>query len=180
MNSKEKILDACVHLVEEVEGAELTLETAARAAGLTKPGLMYHFPTKEALMLGVIEHLTGKWKAAMLEALDNIGVTFEQATAAERIRAYVEAAASHRFGRADFAILSDAAYRPTLIAAWERSVEKWFESPTDMPAAERARLAVARLAADGLWMAEATNLFAPDDEDRAEVISLLRSLTGTT
>ena len=47
-SAREAMLDAAeAHL-----GADgtLTLDSAARAAGVTKPGLMYHFSTKEQLL----------------------------------------------------------------------------------------------------------------------------------
>ncbi|MFJ2270653.1 hypothetical protein ACIO8F_11260 [Streptomyces sp. NPDC087228] len=37
-------------------GGSIPLDVAAEQVGLTKPGLMYHVPTKEALMVGVVGH----------------------------------------------------------------------------------------------------------------------------
>ncbi|MFF4615626.1 TetR/AcrR family transcriptional regulator [Nonomuraea jabiensis] len=41
------------------EGAEaLTLEAVARRAGVSKGGLFYHFPTKQALVAAMVDRLT--------------------------------------------------------------------------------------------------------------------------
>lgn len=37
------------------EGGSVSLDSVARAVGLTKPGVMYHYPTKEALMLALVD-----------------------------------------------------------------------------------------------------------------------------
>lgn len=43
------------------EGGSITLARVAREAGLTKPGLMYHFATRDALMQAIVEHAATRW-----------------------------------------------------------------------------------------------------------------------
>lgn len=55
--AREKVLDAFESiLVDEGERAA-TMDATARAAGVSKGGLLYHFASKEALEAGVIERL---------------------------------------------------------------------------------------------------------------------------
>jgi AcrR family transcriptional regulator len=54
-SSREKILDAAAELVREIGSGRLTLEAVAERAGLSKGGLLYNFPTKEALLQGMIK-----------------------------------------------------------------------------------------------------------------------------
>ncbi|MET0295780.1 MAG: TetR/AcrR family transcriptional regulator [Microbacterium sp.] len=55
--AREKVLDAFeAILVDEGERAA-TMDATARAAGVSKGGLLYHFGSKEALEAGVIERL---------------------------------------------------------------------------------------------------------------------------
>ena len=56
-SSREKILDAAAELVGEIGAGRLTLEAVAEKAGLSKGGLLYNFPTKEALLQGMIQRL---------------------------------------------------------------------------------------------------------------------------
>ena len=49
-SSREKILDAAAELVAEIGAGRLTLEAVAEKAGLSKGGLLYNFPTKDALL----------------------------------------------------------------------------------------------------------------------------------
>jgi AcrR family transcriptional regulator len=55
--SRERILDAAATLVSEVGSGRLTLDAVAERAGLSKGGLLYNFPSKEALLQGMIERL---------------------------------------------------------------------------------------------------------------------------
>jgi AcrR family transcriptional regulator len=56
-SSREKILDAASELVSEIGAGRLTLDAVAERAGLSKGGLLYNFPTKEALLQGMIQRL---------------------------------------------------------------------------------------------------------------------------
>jgi AcrR family transcriptional regulator len=56
-SSREKILDAAAELVSEIGSGRLTLEAVAERAGLSKGGLLYNFPSKEALLQGMIQRM---------------------------------------------------------------------------------------------------------------------------
>ncbi len=167
------ILDAALDLVGSEDGADITLDAVARVAGVTKPGLMYHFPTKEDLMLAIVDHQAGRWESRLLDAL---GRPFDEASSAERTLAYVEVASSGQLARADFAIFAQAGYRPAYNRVWAARLGRWFDLPADLPADERARLTTARLAADGLWAADATGLFRPAATDRQAVVDLIHAV----
>jgi AcrR family transcriptional regulator len=168
------LLDAALRLLREPDGADITLDAVAREAGVTKPGLMYHFPSREALLLAIVDHAAACLEQAMAEIL---GGPPADATPAERIRAYAEVAARGSDSRAEYAVYTEAAYRPSLSGPWLERLTRWLELPAGLDARTRAALTVARLAADGLWAAEATGVFPPRPEDRAAVLALIRSLT---
>ncbi|MFG3043489.1 TetR/AcrR family transcriptional regulator [Streptomyces sp. NPDC048202] len=172
-NAKQRILDGALNLLRAEGGGAITLEAAAKEVGLSKPGLMYHFPTKEALMLGVIDHVADRWDKLLLERL---GQPLETATPAQRIRAHVDVALDAPFDRADFAIYTDAHYRTALTDAWVRRIEPWLTLPDDLPEPVRARLTAARLLADGYWMAAATGVFPVPERDRAELRTVVAGL----
>jgi len=56
-NFREKILDASEVVVLENGARHLTLDAVAARAGVSKGGLLYHFPSKEALLKGMLERL---------------------------------------------------------------------------------------------------------------------------
>lgn len=55
--ARESVLDAFEALVIDEGERSATLEATARAAGVSKGGLLYHFGSKEALVTGLIERM---------------------------------------------------------------------------------------------------------------------------
>ena len=157
-----RILEAAKALAEShdsVQGVTISLESVAQKAGLTKPGLMYHFPSKEALMLGLVGHAAEDW-AQRLRA--HTGRASEDLTSFERYRAYVTVATTAEVSRADYWIFSDALYHPKLSRAWSEHLGPWFDTAGLDPRAV-SLLTAARFCADGAWMSEATGVFPSDD-----------------
>jgi AcrR family transcriptional regulator len=56
-DARTRILAAAQALVRDLGVARLTLEATARAAGVSKGGLLHHFGSKEALLAGMMAHL---------------------------------------------------------------------------------------------------------------------------
>ena len=56
-NKKDQILQAALQVVEENGSNHLTIEAVAAFAGFSKGGVLYHFPSKKALLSGMVEHL---------------------------------------------------------------------------------------------------------------------------
>lgn len=55
-NVKEKILDATNKIISEKGLSSFTLDEVAKEAGISKGGLLYHYPSKDKLMAGLIEN----------------------------------------------------------------------------------------------------------------------------
>ena len=55
--AREAVLDAFESLLIEVGERAATLDAVARRAGVSKGGLLYHFPTKEAMISVLLERL---------------------------------------------------------------------------------------------------------------------------
>src|ERR1700712_2820431 len=173
-SNRAAIVEAAHRVAERQGGADISYETTATEAGLTKAGVLYHFPSREDLVLAVVEYVAHSWEAAMLEAL---GCPLDEATPAQRIGAYVEVAAGDDVSRADFAIYADALCRPAHVGPWNEVFSRWFDLD-GCPATERARLMCARFAADGLWVAKATGTMPPTAEEYDALVAHLLSLTA--
>lgn len=52
---REAILDAAVDLLAEVGYHGMSLRDVARHVGISHPGVIYHFPSKEALLMSVVQ-----------------------------------------------------------------------------------------------------------------------------
>ncbi|MGW5381331.1 TetR family transcriptional regulator [Nocardia sp. NPDC003963] len=63
------VLEAAERMFAE-RGSRVSLSDIAAAAGVTKGGLMHHFPNRDALLTGVTEHLIARVWAAVHEQID--------------------------------------------------------------------------------------------------------------
>jgi AcrR family transcriptional regulator len=172
-STKTRILDGALDLLRVEGGGSVTLDAAARQVGLTKPGLMYHFPTMEALKLAIVDHVAGRWERMLLDRLDG---PLDTASPYQRTRAYVEVALTARFDRADYAVCTEALYRDAFHQTWVRRFDPWLRLPDDLPDQDRARLTAARLMADGFWTAAATGAFTVPERDRARLVAITDDL----
>jgi AcrR family transcriptional regulator len=66
-SSREAILDAAEHVAGEVGANHMTLDAVAGRAGISKGGLLYNFPSKDALLKGMIERFVRRIRAGGLE-----------------------------------------------------------------------------------------------------------------
>lgn len=164
------VLDAALRLLDREGGAEISYDATAREAGLTKAGVMYHFGTRETLVLGVVEHAARRWETEMRAVA---GGAPEDLSPAARIRAYVDVAVGGALSTADVAVFADALYRPHHAGPWRAVFAPWFDLDDCPDPDERARLCTARLAADGLWLARATGLFAPGEDGQPDVAAVV-------
>ena len=120
-SAREAMLDAAeAHFGE---GGTLTLDSAARAAGVTKPGLMYHFSTKEQLLGAILDRMTARYEREMLAlVVVRHGAEIEdfaEAPAEHRVLAYLDWACTGAIDAADLVIFADPHLRVTLTERWE-------------------------------------------------------------
>ena len=73
-NTRARIRIATATVIEREGAANITLEKVAAVAGISKGGLLYHYPSKQALLGGLLEHL--------LEARTNISALAEECATA--------------------------------------------------------------------------------------------------
>jgi AcrR family transcriptional regulator len=151
-SSRTQILQAAVRVTERHGITALTLEAAAEEAGLTKPGLMYHFRTRDDLLMAIQRYLTETWEELLLTEL---GKPLEQSTAQERAAAYARVNAHGPASKAELAFMVESAASSELAQVWNDLMARWVPQPA-VPDPAQLDLFLARLAADGLWLFEAT------------------------
>ena len=168
---RDKALDRGLDLLRQ--GTPLSLDSVARAAGLTKPGLMYHFPTKETLMAALVDRVVDRCEAE-LEGLLPTGAG--SPTTNERLAAYLQWSLTYPHDGSDLVMLGDPRLRDRMIGRWSDRLQPWVEIPEDLPAQDRARLHLVRLAADGCWFADASGYLPLTDDERRDLLSVALGL----
>lgn len=112
-SNRNKILDAAIRVVHREGVTGITFESVALEAGLTRGGMLYHFPSRDALLLGIHEHLACQWET-LLEKV--AGKPAHEASAQERIAAYVQACTDGRSTRVELQLMLEGATQPELAA----------------------------------------------------------------
>ena len=72
-NTKDAILDAAEAIVREQGAAHLTLDAAAERAGMSKGGVLYHFQTKDSLLVALVQRMTQAFQGLYEEARERMG-----------------------------------------------------------------------------------------------------------
>ncbi|WP_350351644.1 TetR/AcrR family transcriptional regulator [Microbacterium sp. A8/3-1] len=169
MTARDRILEAARSLL--IAGDTVTLESAARACSLTKQGVMYHFRSKQALMLALVDHVFERWQVGLL---DTLSVPFEESTTRERLSAYVDYVFTSELDESDLVLMSDPRLRGSLGDRWNERLGPWLAIDADVSEEQAARFGAARLIAGGMWFAGASGIFAPEPAERARVHRIAR------
>lgn len=67
---RDRVLDAAEVVILESDGRDFTLDAVAKQAGISKGGLVYHFPTKDALVRAALEREVARFEAAVGQRLE--------------------------------------------------------------------------------------------------------------
>lgn len=175
--ARDRILDAAEARVLKQGPRGLVLEAVARDAGVSKGGLLYHFPCKEALVSGLVSR--------MLDGFDEIQdqlVERDHERAGAWTRAYLASTVTDQGAPADgsaqlmagiLAVLDrNSSQLETLrerFGHWHRRVEADGIEPT--------RATIVRLAADGLWLSSLLGLPELPPETSSRVVAELREMS---
>ncbi len=70
--TRARILDEAVRVIAETGYAATTNAAVAEAAGITRGAMLYHFPTREALLEAAIEHIQTQRARMFRDAADSL------------------------------------------------------------------------------------------------------------
>jgi AcrR family transcriptional regulator len=168
-SARARLLDAAAAVVRRDGAQALTLDAVAAEAGVSKGGLLYHFHSKRELLDAMLE----RWLAEFDTEIAAAGAkTFAGG--------YVRATDMSGWAAADrateFGFLAALVDHPGMALVRERYAD-WQQrvvEATDDP----VQATVARLAADGLWLADLLGLAPPEGELRERVLERLIELAG--
>ncbi|MEW2011336.1 TetR/AcrR family transcriptional regulator [Microbacterium sp. NPDC078814] len=160
--TKTDLLDDAIDVLRT--GGTLTIESLAQRAGLTKPGVLHHFPSKEALMEGLIERVGMLWEQELVSV-----TTAEESDPLARFRAYVTRSLTQDFDGADLALIGDVRLRAQLCQQWTERLDPWFGNEIPATPSQRALLHAARFLADGAWFDQGLGIAAMSSDERSAV-----------
>lgn len=169
-SNRQRILDTAIGLAEREGIRALTIDSVAAASGLTKGGVQYHFVSKDAMIGAVVQEM---WEQADDAAQEALGRPFEDASHAERLTALIDSFVGTPARAGTLLIWVDSA-RHYVHA--ERAREHYRRWASTSEGAITIGQWIALLAADGLWLHEATGGGVIPDDARTRVVEVLTDL----
>jgi AcrR family transcriptional regulator len=167
--ARRRLLEAAATVARRDGPRAVTLDAVAAEAGVSKGGLLYHFPTKDALVEALIEDWLDRFEEEIEQGAGDRGWA----------RSYAQAIGGRSADEraTDIALMVAVASGPWELdevsrryAAWQKRVVEAAPDPVDAT--------IVRLAADGLWLADLFGLAPPSGPLRRAVLARLDELSG--
>ncbi|MED1472391.1 TetR/AcrR family transcriptional regulator [Bacillus salipaludis] len=167
------ILDTAKEVTLENGFSELTLDAVAKKADISKGGLLYHFPNKESLIKGLAKYIFEEFYLNFVKYAKN-----DSNEIGKWSRALIEASKFdlEHYGELNAGILATSFLEPEIaknISAGYKTILKKLEDDGINP----VTATIIRLALDGLYYSQTSNV-APLEKERVnEVIQQLLEMS---
>lgn len=173
--AREPILEAAGRVIAEMGSRHMTLDAVAREAGVSKGGLLYHFPSKEALLAAMVENFRDR----LIEAAPTESKKGNLALLRALITYRIEAVSAHKGDmRTAHGMIAAVAERPSLVEPLAAYYRKLWERVKQGPEPDTAILSW--LALEGLLFLEVFNTSPFDAAEREQIIARILALLDET
>lgn len=171
--AREPILDAAERVAAEIGARHMTLEAVAREAGVSKGGLLYHFPSKDELLSAmVVRYVTRLAEAAPVQGRVMPAVALIKDLVLFRMAAHRGSDGDLRMAHSMIAAVAE---RPSLIAPL-RAYHDQLWARVKLSSDEPERALLPWLAFEGLLFHEIFNTSPLSAEERERVTGAILSL----
>lgn len=169
--ARDRILEAAERVIIEVGPARLTLDQVAQAAGVSKGGLLYHFPSKESLLIGLAHRHVQSVQQCIAQAKGNLAA----GDMASEVKACIVGmlGSDMRGKGTGAALLAAAANDLGLLEVIREHIARQTEKIAQTSGANFARAAIVTLAIDGLKMRESLRISPFSDAQREQIVQEL-------
>jgi AcrR family transcriptional regulator len=123
--AKTKILSAAAAVVGRSGAAHLTIDAVAAEAKLSKGGVLYHFPSKRAILEGMLDRLISRYSERIGRFEAELG---DEPDAAIRAVILADRGQDTEERSMALALLAAAAEDPELLAPARAVIGQWFEA----------------------------------------------------
>ncbi|PKL01949.1 MAG: hypothetical protein CVV55_06950, partial [Synergistetes bacterium HGW-Synergistetes-2] len=172
-SSFDAIIDAAEAVVLEAGASHMTLDAVAAKAGVSKGGLLHHFPNKVALLVAMVKRQINMHQESLKKILDEI-----PEGPSRELKGFILSILYRERARDNLgASLSAAvAHDPRLNEPVRKVVAETYArfASSDMSFEKAAIIA---LAADGLWLQEMLSISPFTEKQRVRIINELLGMT---
>ena len=170
-DTRAQIIEKALEVAAELGASGFTLDAVAARTTVSKGALLHHFPSKIALLEGMVDHL-GRMHTDMILA----EAARDPEPYGRNARAYLRATVNEPVTPQDVSIgrviMAACAIDPALAQRWNGWIDKAkTDDPSDPVGADDALML--RLIADGLWMSDLFGTHKVSPDQRKALLSLL-------
>ena len=181
-NARDRILDAAEELVSTRGVSDLTLDAVAAGADLSKGGLLYHFASKEQLIIGLVQRITDELAADFERSLSD--ETDKPDSPGRLVRAMLrqshmiesDSRAAKRYTRAFAILMATMVQGPELLGPI-RGFYQEIIGRLQRDGLPPGRAEVIAAALDGLWLGSMFGLYELDSDQARGVYAELERLS---
>jgi AcrR family transcriptional regulator len=181
---REHLLQAASEIVLQSGVNAMTLEAVAKQANVSKGGLLYHFPNKEALIEAMIKRLEQQFEGAIEAEIERELAEAKSPEQGRWLRAYVRAsiAPTNEIDEWSGALMAALSANPTLLSVMRDAEERW-QKLAENDGIDSSIATIVKLACDGCWLGGLFGLdaaFASEARLQALQRSLLQLIESAT
>jgi AcrR family transcriptional regulator len=173
--TREAIFQACSRILRQEGFSHLTLQAVANEAGISKGGLLYHFPNKSSMIRALFEYHNAKFENHLQEILKK-----EDGTPGAYLRAYAKASIEEATDP------DNADLYASLFAAEESysgahklmrdKYDRW-QMEVENSGLDPTWATLLRLTVDGFWFALINRYAPPEGEQLKKITEMILALT---
>ncbi len=172
-SARERIIDVAEQVVIELGAGHLTFDAVAAKSGVSRGGLLYHFPNKESLLKAMLGRHIERSTESRMKKRSELPEGVEREIVAHVLSGLERDVRRQRVGAAAFFAL--AAHDPGLLAPLKQEYRKLMDELTGN-GLRFERAAVIALATDGLRLLEVLSMSPFDKEERNRIVGELMAL----
>lgn len=178
-NKRVLIIEAAEAVVRKQGVGRLTLSEVAEKAGISKGGLLYHFPSKDALIKGMLDYAMDTFEEYIVQyqAKDKLPGSW--------MRGYIKGTFPSsgnvlRESASASALIASISHNPALLEHYRNLQAKWFEHTMQQDSMDVMTAQVIQMATDGLWLNEALGMTPLGQAQRKKFIDHLLKMTESS
>jgi AcrR family transcriptional regulator len=171
--TRNAILFAAAKIVIAQGAARMTLEAVAKEANVSKGGLLYHFPSKDALIESMIETMVAGLTERIRKAYEDDDVGTNRG---RWLRALTIANFQSKDQELGAGLTAAVLLNPELLEA-NRQAYETRQSLIEQDGVDVVTANIIRLVGDGIWFSELLGLAPPEEPLKTQIMNRLLSMT---
>ncbi len=174
MDTKESIYHAAAEIIAEDGVTNITLEKVAGRAGISKGGLLYHFPNKDALIKGLVEYNEEVFEDQMEGQLQKEMDLSEDKKIKGLLKAYIDVTFNEEslLQESSKGLLAAALLNPDYLEPIKERTKR-LEGKIKENASDYISASIIRLAVDGFWLSELLGINFMEEKEKEKIKEVL-------